>query len=34
MAEEKITCPDCGAEFDTQEEHDRHHKEAHPEKTD
>ncbi|MGH2403264.1 MAG: hypothetical protein ACRDGN_02260 [bacterium] len=25
-----VRCPVCGAEFKTQEEHDKHHKEAHP----
>ncbi|HEY4718681.1 MAG TPA: hypothetical protein VJ182_00430 [Anaerolineales bacterium] len=27
----KIVCPVCGKEFDTQEEHDKHHREAHNE---
>ena len=25
----KIVCPICGREFETQEEHDKHHREAH-----
>jgi hypothetical protein len=25
-----VACPVCGQEFDTQEAHDKHHKEAHP----
>ena len=25
----KVVCPVCGKEFDTQEEHDKHHREAH-----
>ncbi|MEX1071519.1 MAG: hypothetical protein WEC37_02740 [Anaerolineales bacterium] len=29
--EGKVVCPVCGQEFDTQEAHDKHHKEAHPE---
>lgn len=24
-----VRCPDCNMEFDTQEEHDKHHKEVH-----
>lgn len=27
----KVVCPVCGQEFDTQEEHDKHHRQAHPE---
>lgn len=27
----KVRCPVCGQEFATQEEHDKHHSEAHPE---
>jgi uncharacterized Zn finger protein (UPF0148 family) len=27
----KIVCPVCGKEFDTQEEHDKHHREVHSE---
>jgi uncharacterized Zn finger protein (UPF0148 family) len=27
----KVKCPVCGQEFNTEEEHEKHHREAHPE---
>lgn len=27
----KVTCPVCGQDFATAEEHEKHHREAHPE---
>jgi hypothetical protein len=27
----KVVCPVCGQEFETQEEHDKHHRQAHGE---
>lgn len=29
MDNDKITCEVCGMQFDSKEEHDKHHKEAH-----
>jgi uncharacterized Zn finger protein (UPF0148 family) len=27
----QVVCPICGQKFSTKEEHDKHHKQAHPE---